>query len=113
MVVFVMGINFHRKSDQQRDGIMIVCVCSGELGEGRTSTARKDDRDNREGRGGIQSENFQRSGNLEEISPEVRGSHQSASLDFIICILLQYIHIYKNLTIRLIKQEQLRKIFNP
>ena len=50
-----------------------MCLRSGELGEGRTSTARKDDRDNREGRGGIQSENFQRSGNLEEISPEVRG----------------------------------------
>ena len=72
-----------------------VCVCSGELGEGGTSRARKHDRDNREGRGGIRSKNFQRSGNLEEISPEVRGSQQSASLDFIMCILLQYIEIYK------------------
>lgn len=59
------------------------------MGGGGTSRVRKDDRDNREGRGGIKSVSFQRSsGNLEEISPVVRGSQQRASLDFIICVLL-------------------------
>lgn len=50
-----------------------MCVV-GMWGDRGTSRARIDDRDNREGRGGIKPDSLQRPENLEEISPVVTGS---------------------------------------
>ena len=109
-----MGINFHWKSDQQRDGTMIVCVCVvGSWGkEGLVEPEKMTETTEKVGVG--YGPKISKDLGIWKRSPLKLGAVSKVQALILSCVYSYNILKYtKNLTIRQIKQEQLRKIFNP